>query len=78
MSITKSVPLKSYSSMKFILETFGHFLKVKISPFLTTFAQLRARLKNFLGDWLLVLGFGFVCVKSVVILIMYVNMHVNT
>ena len=51
-------------------------LKVRILPFLTTFAQLSARLKNFLGDWLLVLGIkeglvecATVCVKSVVILI---------
>ena len=51
-------------------------LKVRILPFLTTFAQLSARLKNFLGGWLVVLGIkeGLVecatmCVKSVVILI---------
>jgi hypothetical protein len=31
-------------------------LKVRILPYLTTFAQLSARLKNFLGGWLLVLG----------------------
>ena len=50
-------------------------LKVRILPFLTTFAQLSARLKNFLGDWLLVLGIkkglvecATVCDKSVVIL----------
>ena len=50
-------------------------LKVRILPFLTTFAQLSARLKNFLGGWLLVLGIeeglvecATVCVKSVVIL----------
>ena len=43
--------------------------------FLTTFAQLSARLKNFLMGWLLVLGLkeglvecAIVCVKSVVIL----------
>jgi hypothetical protein len=42
---------------------------------LTTFVQLSARLKNFLGGWLLVLGLkeglvecATVCVKSVVIL----------
>ena len=42
---------------------------------LTTFAQLRARLKNFLGGWLLGLGIkedlvecATVCVESVVIL----------
>ena len=42
---------------------------------MTTFAQLSARLKNFLGGWLLVLGIkeglvecATVCVKSVVIL----------
>ena len=42
---------------------------------MTTFAQLSARLKNFLGDWLLILGIkeglvecAIVCVKSVVIL----------
>ena len=58
-------------------------LKVRILPFLTTFAQLSARLKNFLGGWLLVLGLeeGFVecatvCVKSVVIL-MYLIMCDN-
>ena len=50
-------------------------LKVRILPFLTTFVQLSARLKNFLGGWLLVLGIkeglvecATVCVKSVVIL----------
>ena len=50
-------------------------LNVRILPFLTTFAQLCARLKNFLGVWLLVLGMkeglvqcATVCVKSVVIL----------
>ena len=43
---------------------------------MTTFAQLSARLKNFLRGWLLVLGLkeglaecATVCVKSVVILI---------
>jgi hypothetical protein len=43
---------------------------------LTTFAQLSARLKNFLRGWLLVLGLkeglvecATVCVKSVVILL---------
>ena len=43
--------------------------------FLTTFAQLSARLKNFLRGWLFVLGlkeglveWPTVCVKSVVIL----------
>ena len=51
-------------------------LKVKILPFLTTFAQLGARLKKFLGGWLLVLGIkeslvecATVCVESVVILL---------
>ena len=51
-------------------------MKVRILPFLTTFAQLTTRLKNFLGGWLLVLGLkedlvecATVCVKSVVILI---------
>ena len=50
-------------------------MKVRILPFLTTFAQLSARLKNFLGGWLLVLGIkegsvecATVCVKSLVIL----------
>ena len=49
--------------------------KVRILPFLTTFAQLSARLKNFLGGRLLVLGIkeglvkcATVCIKSVVIL----------
>ena len=52
-------------------------LKARILTFLTTFAQLSARLKNFLGGWLLVLGLeeglvecATVCVKSVVILIL--------
>jgi hypothetical protein len=47
---------------------------------LTTFAQLSARLKNFLRGWLLDLGLkeGFVecatvCVKSVVILRLWFN-----
>ena len=31
-------------------------MKVRILPFLTTFAQLTARLKNFLRGWLLVFG----------------------
>ena len=50
-------------------------MKVGILPFLTTFAQLSARLKHFLGGQLLVLGIkeglvecAMVCVKSVVIL----------
>ena len=50
-------------------------LKVRIWPFLTTFAQLSERLKNFLRGWLLVLVIkeglvkcATVCVKSVVIL----------
>ena len=50
-------------------------LKVRILPFLTTFVQLSARLKNFLVGWLLVLGLeeGLVecatlCAKSWVIL----------
>ena len=51
-------------------------MKVRILPFLTTFAQLSARLKNVLGGWLLGLGIkeglaecATVCVKSVVILL---------
>ena len=50
-------------------------LKVRILPFLTTFTQLTARLKNFLSGWLLILGLkeglvecATVCVKSEVIL----------
>ena len=50
-------------------------LKVRILPFLTTFTQLTARLKNFLRGWLLVLSlkeglveFATVCIKSEVIL----------
>ena len=50
-------------------------LKVRILPFLTTFAQPSARLKNFLGGWLLVLGINeslvecaTMCIKSVVLL----------
>ena len=46
-------------------------LKVRILPFLTTFTQLTARLKNFLRGWLLVLSLkeglvecATVCVKS--------------
>ena len=82
MSITKSVSLKSYSLMKFFFRNIRIFfdienltLKVRILPFLTTFAQLSERLKNFLRAWLLVLGIkeglvecATVCVKSVVIL----------
>ena len=52
-------------------------MKVRILPFLTTFTQLTARLKNFLRGWLLVLRLkeglvecATVCVKSEVILIM--------
>ena len=44
-------------------------------PFLTTFAQLSARLKNFLGGWLLILGIkedlvecATVCIKCVIII----------
>ena len=51
-------------------------LKVRILPFLTTFTQLTARLKNFLRGWLLVLSLkeglvecATVCVKSEVILL---------
>ena len=58
-------------------------LKVKILPFLTTFAYLRGKLKNFLGDWLLVLGIkegwvecATVCVKSGVILT-YIYMYIK-
>ena len=63
--------------MKKKLERFGYFLtlKVRILPFVTTFTQLTARLKNFLMGWLLVLSLkeclvecATVCVKSVVIL----------
>ena len=50
-------------------------MKVRILPFLTTFTQLTARLKNFLRGWLLVLSLkeglvecATVCVKSEVIL----------
>jgi hypothetical protein len=50
-------------------------LKVRILPFLTTFAQLTAIFKNFLAGWLFVLGIKeglvectTVWVKSVVIL----------
>ena len=57
-------------------------LKVRILPFLTTFVQLSARLKNFLGGWLLVLGIkeglvecATVCVKSVVILTLKVGTY---
>ena len=62
MSITKSVPLKSYSSMNFFYKDSNIFwhrkltLKVRIWPFFITFVQLSARLKIFLGGWLLVLG----------------------
>ena len=50
-------------------------LKVRILPFLTTFTQLTATLKNFLRGWLLVLNLkeglvecATVCVKNEVIL----------
>ena len=82
MSTTKNMPLNWYSSMKKKIEkdsdNFWYrklTLKVRILPFLTTFVQLSARLKNFLWGWLLVLGIkeglvecATVCVKSVVIL----------
>ena len=81
MSITKGVPIKSNSSMKILLRKILMIfdrkltLKVRISPFLTTFTQLTARLKNFLRGWLLVLSLkeglvkcAIVCVKSWVIL----------
>ena len=51
-------------------------MKVRFLQFLTTFTQLTARLKNFLLDWLLVLGLqeslvecALVCIKSEVILL---------
>ena len=50
-------------------------MKVRILPFLTTLAQLSARLEKFWGGWLLVFGIkeslvecATVCIKSVVIL----------
>ena len=59
-------------------------LKVRILPSLTSFAQLSARLKNFLWGWLLVLGLkegsvecATVCVKSVVILMCMEEKEVN-
>ena len=70
MSITKSVFLKSYSSMKKNLEKLGHrklTLKVGILSFSTTFTELTARLKNFLSGWRLPLGLiecATVCIKS--------------
>ena len=73
----KCAPKIIFFNEFFFLERFGYFLtlKVRILPFLTTFAQLSARLKTFLGSWLLVLGIkkglvkcATVCVKSVVIL----------
>ena len=58
----------------FNLKIFENFYRNDVQ-FLTTFAQLSARLKDFLGGWLLVLGIkeglvecATVCVKSVVIL----------
>ena len=52
---------------------------------LATFVQLSARLKNFLGGWLLVLGIkeglvecATVCVKSVVILMCFLTRRVRT
>ena len=59
-------------------------LKVRILPFLTTFAQLSARLENILGGWVLVLGIkeglvecATVCVKSVVILNSFINIRLE-
>ena len=82
MSITESVPLKSYSSMKkkirkirkiFDIEKLT--LKVRILAFSTTFTQVTASIKNFLVGWLLFWGLkeglvecAIVCVKSWVIL----------
>jgi hypothetical protein len=64
---------------------------VNILPFLTTFTQLTARLKNFLRGWLLLLGLNeglvecvTVWVKSEVILNVYIlyilseNCHLNS
>ena len=60
------------------------FISYNDVQFLTTSAQLSARLKNFLRGWLLVLGLkeglvecATVCVKSVVILI-YMHLHQST
>ena len=60
-------------------------LKVRILPFLTSFTQLTARLKNFLRFWLLVLDLkeglvecAIVCVKSEVILEHSVPMHAQS
>ena len=57
-------------------------LKVRILQFLTTFAQLTARLKSFLTGWLLVLslqkslvGYVTVCVKSDEILLYRVSSY---
>ena len=85
MSITKIVPLKSYSSMKIFFRKFRiifaleNWLKVRILPFLTTFTQLTKRLNNFLRGWLLILDLkeglvecATVCIKSEVILMVYV------
>ena len=82
MLIRKSVPLKSYSSMKIFYKHLNNFrhrkltLKVRILPFLTTFTQLTTRLKNFLRGWLLVISlkkglveWATVCIKSEVILL---------
>ena len=76
---TKFGPIFKYSYKK-DSNFFWHgklTLKVRILPFLTTFAQLSTRLKNFVGVWLLVLGMkeglvecATVCVKSVVILLL--------
>ena len=61
--------------MKIVFRKIWIILKVRILPYLTTFTQLTARLKNFLRGWLLILGLkeglvecAKVCVKSEVIL----------
>ena len=78
--ISYPVPVNSNEACRKIrkIEIMRHrklTLKVRILPYLTTFTQLTARLKNFLSCWLLILGLkeglverATVCIKSEVIL----------
>ena len=64
-----------YRKIRIFFDVENWLWKSEFCHFLTTFAQLSARLKNFLGGWLLVLVLGLeegecatLCVKSWVIL----------